>query len=145
MALWVNTLDRILSYVDVVGKHCCWRLRGRVLLSTGYVHVSIRGAKRLAHRFIYEQLIETIPVGMVLDHLCRHRWCCNPNHVAPVTRGVNTLRGESITAVNATKIRCKSGHPLSGGNVYKRRGGGRECRTCRRHAVRRYQERRVFA
>lgn len=141
MALWTNTLERVLSFVEIVGEHCCWQLQGRVPLNTGYVNVSVHGARFLAHRFVYERLIGRIPAGLTLDHICTNRWCCNPNHVEPVTRGVNTMRGNTITAANAAKSHCKLGHPLSGVNLYKRPGGGRECITCRRQAVRRYEGR----
>jgi hypothetical protein len=47
----------------------------------------------LVHRDVYEQLVGPIPEGLVLDHLCRNRSCCNPAHLEPVTTAENVRRG----------------------------------------------------
>jgi hypothetical protein len=84
-----------------------------------------------AHRVAYELLVGPIPDGMHLDHLCRTPACVNPAHLEPVTPRVNSLRGVSFSAVNATKETCPAGHPYSADNTYlsptKR---NRLCRTC---------------
>lgn len=51
-----------------------------------------RGLDR-AHRVAYELLVGAIPPGLVLDHLCRNKSCCNPGHLEPVTIGENIRRG----------------------------------------------------
>ena len=48
------------------------------------------------HRYVYEQLVGAIPSGLVLDHLCIQRNCCNPFHLEPVTIKENTLRGKAV-------------------------------------------------
>ena len=48
---------------------------------------------RKAHRVIYSQLVKAIPVGLVMDHLCRVRCCVNPHHLEPVTPETNVSRG----------------------------------------------------
>lgn len=63
-----------------------------------------------AHRRAYREARGAIPEGLVLDHLCRNRWCCNPDHLEPVTNAENILRGESPPAKNARKERCPNGH-----------------------------------
>lgn len=46
-----------------------------------------------AHRFAFESLVGPIPMGLVLDHLCRNPSCVNPAHLEPVTQKENTRRG----------------------------------------------------
>jgi hypothetical protein len=62
----------------------------------------------------------------------------------PVTTRTNTLRGVGITAINARKIRCDSGHLLAGDNLLPR-PGVRACRACdlntRRIWMREYRRR----
>lgn len=52
-----------------------------------------RWSNLLAHRLVYELLVEPIPVGLVLDHLCRVRPCVNPAHLEVVTLAENVRRG----------------------------------------------------
>lgn len=44
--------------------------------------------KEAFHRFIYRlhHDIETIPAGHELDHICRIRACCHPNHLRLIER-----------------------------------------------------------
>jgi hypothetical protein len=73
----------------------------------GYGQVGRHG---LAHRVAYEAACGPIPDGLVIDHLCRNRACCNPAHMEPVTPGENVRRGNCPPMVNARKTHCKSGH-----------------------------------
>lgn len=60
-----------------------------------------------AHRLRYEAVNGPIPVGLVPDHLCRNRWCCNPSHVEPVSAAENVRRGDvaKLTMEKASEIR----------------------------------------
>lgn len=58
----------------------------------GYVRIWVNGARVLAHRYAYEMAYGSIPEGMELDHLCRNRWCRNPEHLEPVTHQENCRR-----------------------------------------------------
>lgn len=91
----------------------------------GYFRLTVDEVRHYAHRWAYEQAKGPVPEGLVLDHLCRNRWCCNPDHLEPVTNEENILRGESPPAQNARKATCPEGHD------YKVDGGGRRCPTCR--------------
>jgi hypothetical protein len=87
-----------------------------------------------AHRLAYEIAHGPIPQGLVIDHLCRNRRCCNAAHLEVVTSRENVLRGIGPSAMNARKDACDNGHPFVGENLYVWKGH-RGCRACRRAAV----------
>lgn len=121
----------------------CWLWRG-ARKSEGYgVYSVTHGHMTYAHRYAYEELVGPIPTGLVIDHLCRNPSCVKPAHLEPVTQQVNTLRGISPAAINATKTECKSGHPFDSSNTYIKPDGARGCRQCRREATRRWLERKA--
>jgi len=106
----------------------CWNWNGWLTLD-GYGQCRApRGSKQMAHRVAYEMFVGPIPVGLVIDHLCRNRSCVNPAHLEAVTQRENLARG--INA-NAVKTHCKRGHEYSKGNTYTYPDGRRDCRTCR--------------
>lgn len=82
-----------------MGPGGCW-LWTRSLNRNGYGRFALTGGRRwvVAHRYAYEALVGPIPAGLLLDHRCRVRHCCNPYHTEPVTVRKNTLRGEGPTA-----------------------------------------------
>lgn len=47
---------------------------------------------RQAHRVAWQAAGLTLDPALTLDHLCRTRLCCNPDHLDQVTRGENTAR-----------------------------------------------------
>jgi hypothetical protein len=110
----------------------CWLWRGTVN-SNGYGVLRVdcvsgsKGRLIFTHRYAYEQIKGAIPDGLFLDHLCRVRHCCNPNHLEAVTAQINTDRG-----LRAKRERCIHGHEMSGDNVYLRPDtGGRQCLACK--------------
>ena len=84
-----------------------------------------------AHRIAYALTHGSVPDGLTIDHLCRNRACVNPAHLEPVTKAVNTMRGKSDAALNATKTHCVRGHAFSVENTYVNAQGHRTCRACR--------------
>lgn len=88
------------------------------------------GGRVVAHRRVYELLKGRVPSNLTLDHLCRVRSCVNPDHLEPVTRGENVLRGEGIPAQRSRQTHCIRGHELSGANLRLRPNGYRNCRAC---------------
>lgn len=88
-----------------------------------------RGALRV-HRAAYELANGPIPDGMQIDHLCRNRLCCNPDHLEAVTREENIARGNAPHMVNARKTHCKYGHEFSPENTLVTKRGSRSCRQC---------------
>lgn len=117
----------------------CWEWPG-ALFGGGYGHVRLASRDRPLHRVVYEHLVGPIPEGLDLDHLCRNRACCNPQHLDPVTRSENLRRSPdtggvrrgSVTEANMFKTHCPQGHPYDEKNTYRSRVGGRKCRACDR-------------
>ncbi len=135
-------IDRFTERV-VLQPNGCWTL-GEVGLDH-YTRLYLEDGRSVGgHRYAYEWLVGPIPEGLHLDHLCRNPGCVHPDHVEPVTPRENYLRGVSIVAQNARKTHCPKGHPLSGDNLYiHQKRGLRDCKECRREAVRRYRARRA--
>jgi HNH endonuclease len=121
-------LRRILSRCDI---NDCWHWTGAVA-NTGYGKAGVGSllddTRRVAnvHRFVYESLVGPVPEGLVLDHLCRNKTCVNPDHLQPVTKSMNALRGHSPLGA---RTHCNYGHPFSGANL-RLRSTGRGCITC---------------
>lgn len=86
--------ERIRAKVEHSQVTGCWIWLGGNS-GDGYGKVSVNGRMKMAHRAVYEIFMGPIPEGLVLDHLCRNRRCCNPLHMEPVTVQENTLRGEA--------------------------------------------------
>jgi hypothetical protein len=87
------------------------------------------------HRVAYRLAKGEIPEGYEIDHLCRNRACCNPQHLEAVSKQENNRRSNSWSAKNARATECRRGHPLSGDNLLKR-VGRRECKACHRERSR---------
>lgn len=105
------------------------------------------GSSIAAHRFVWEYVMgKDIPDGMQVDHLChtravaagtchgagdegcRHRNCCNPQHLELVSASENTFRQDHA---ERRKTHCPAGHEYTDENTFVR-GGKRVCKTCER-------------
>ena len=120
-----DPLDRLLDLVSETSQGC-WQHRSPN--GVGYGMVSIEGRSVYAHRYAYERFIGPIPDGLVIDHLCRNRACCNPWHLDVVPQRVNCLRGERAGLRVQT---CKHGHDYTPENTYINPQGYRVCRSCK--------------
>ena len=87
------TLEELQTRVTVT--HNCWIWLGPVNRN-GYGYVKRGGRKVMAHRLAYMLKHGPIPAGYVVDHLCRVRQCCNPDHLEAVTVQENTRRGLAV-------------------------------------------------
>lgn len=133
--------SRFWSKVTVDPATGCWLwVASRAPNGYGKVQAGSRrdGTRRIrsSHRFAYESLVGPVPDGMQLDHRCRVRACCNPDHMEPVTSRENTMRGLLPSnmrrrggAQNRSKTHCKNGHEYTEANTYRHKGS-RYCRAC---------------
>lgn len=130
----------------VISEAGCWEWAG-AKDPRGYGRVGIgprKGGTALVHRVVYQQVNGPVEDGLELDHLCRNPSCANPAHLEPVTHRENVRRGEApglLAARNASITHCPQGHEYTPENTYIPPGkSGRECRTCRNAATRRWRE-----
>jgi hypothetical protein len=134
--------ERALAKIDRAGPGGCW-LWTASLDSHGYGQIGDSGRLRMAHSVVYELFVGPVPVGLELDHLCRVPACVNPDHLEPVTRHENIMRGvnpDVQRARHAARTHCKRGHEFTPENTYLA-PTGRQCRTCGRERARRKRER----
>lgn len=78
----------------------CWLWIGE-LNRNGYGTFLVRPQpgirkRKMAHIEVYVAIKGEYDRKLLLDHECRVRNCCNPEHLEPVTVRVNTLRGEAV-------------------------------------------------
>ena len=117
-----------------VAPNGCWEWTGEII-NGGYGRFKLQqhGVRHsyMAHRHTYTLLRGEIPAGLQIDHLCRNRKCCNPDHLEPVTPRVNQHRGVGFSGRNAAKTHCPRGHEYTPENTYvPPKNPRRMCRTC---------------
>lgn len=86
------------------------------------------GGTVLVHRLVWEAQYGPVPDGYAVHHECQNRRCVNPHHLAVMPHGEHT----SYHKKGVASVLCKSGHHLSGDNVYITPDNRRQCRECGR-------------
>ena len=98
----MDTIARIEAKLDKSGDCWLW-LGGKTKRGYGIIHAY--GKQHRVHRLFYSMLRGTPEKNLELDHLCRVRHCCNPDHLEPVSRAVNARRG-SQTKLTPAAVEC---------------------------------------
>lgn len=135
--------DRWLNRVEIGD---CWQWLGAVS-SSGYGALKVEaetgsGLRTVSvHRWVWEQLVGPIPPPLVIDHLCRNKLCCNPDHLRTVTQRANLAAGYGLAWRVRRDGKCPRGHPWIAANMYWSDAARtrQSCRACRdmREAARR--------
>ncbi len=125
--------ERFWEKISIRGDDECW-LWGASLDAYGYGQFGFATPTGWtmvkAHRLSYELLVDQIPLGYSIDHLCRVRSCVNPSHLEPVTWKENLRRGDGHPGRNARKTHCVHGHEFTAENTRITVDGNRSCRAC---------------
>lgn len=78
------------SLAEQIRVEDCWIWTGS-LTYHGYGQSALHGLHSTTHRLVWMCLVGPIPHGKVLDHLCRNRSCCNPDHLRMVSQSQNMM------------------------------------------------------
>ena len=84
---------RIVANTKLVGE--CWEWQGGHSgygRGGGYGRMSVDGHTMAVHRVVYMLEHGPIPTKKQIDHKCRNRLCCNPDHLEMVTHKENQRR-----------------------------------------------------
>lgn len=92
----------------------------------GYVQIYFNGRRIMAHRYTYQREVGPIPPGLVPDHMCRNRACCNADHLRVVTQRTNCTENHARNSAT----HCPQGHPKTPANYVPRRKLGRISYAC---------------
>jgi HNH endonuclease len=105
-----------------------------------YGGVQYAGKMWRSHRLVYTLLRHEVPAILAIDHDCRNKFCCNPDHLTPRTWKENIHRGVGVAPKNLAKTHCPQGHAYNAENTYVWKDQ-RFCRTCSAGYKRNYEQR----
>ena len=111
----------------------CWNWK-RAINKGGYGQTCYN-SKQVGSHWLMIKLFGRHIDGLVVDHTCKNKKCCNPFHLRMISNYENTIgdNSDSPPAINKRKTHCKRGHPFDTINtlfVKNGKGTRRRCRTC---------------
>lgn len=108
-----DDFKRLFARVQV-DANGCWNLGDPKRQKYGSLQ---KGGKSYpAHRCAYAMTYGPIPDGLVIDHTCQNKSCCNPAHLQAVSPRTNIILAHQRLRTTAT---CPAGHALVSPNVYQ--------------------------
>ncbi len=126
--------ERIEANISPEPNSGCWLWTGGLRdKKDGYGGVGWNKQTWRTHKLVYTLLVGPVAEGLDLDHKCRVRLCCNPEHLEPVPRKENIYRGEGVAKHNRLKTHCRHGHEFTPENTYfftNRNSIQRNCKAC---------------
>lgn len=134
------TIDPEIRFWNKVEKtETCWIWKASDQ-GNGYGQFWTGKRVMVAHKFLYELMKGPVPIGLVLDHLCRNRRCVNPDHLEIVTFKENLLRGKFADGRFRRSNFCKNGHEYTVENTW-RYPLGKKCRICNKEQATKFRSR----
>jgi hypothetical protein len=136
-----DAIARFWAMVDKDGRDGCWPWKGaKDKDGYGLFCTHYRQKRHRSHRLAYELQLAPVPSGYIVHHLCEHRDCVNPSHLAAIDPADHFRFHPDVSATgkNAAKTHCKNGHPFGEANTYLNPSGERKCRVCTRSLKRKY-------
>lgn len=131
-------MQRFFSKIKFNEKTTCWDW----MASTdkdGYGQFWLNKKYHKAHRVSYELIKGVLTKGLTLDHLCKNKKCCNPEHLEQVSIQTNLKRAfHQISTINSKKTHCNNGHEFTPDNTYITPLGKRQCNECQRQRKKKY-------
>jgi hypothetical protein len=121
----------------------------------GYGKFSVaRSTNAQAHRVSWQMGSGPIPDGLFVCHHCDNPSCVRPDHLFLGTNRDNVRdcvqKGRlnwrpwqsASAAAKRNRTHCRKGHAYNEENIYRQVDGSRECKTCHRECVARYEHNR---
>ncbi|MCW8880207.1 MAG: HNH endonuclease [Kangiellaceae bacterium] len=90
--IWLRIIDKVVPIPCVPLGGYCFSWTGAINES-GYGrfnhNLNTKNLSTLIHRLVYQLLVDNIPSKIEVDHICKNRTCCNPNHLRLATKSEN--------------------------------------------------------
>ena len=128
--------SEVRAFIEVDQECGCWVWQHTNCEGYGYVPAAIRqgNPESRAHRFVYTELVGSIPPGFTLDHVrargCLFKSCCWPAHLEPVIHAENSRceaadrQGGCYEAALAARVRPLLTAGFSSADIHRRTGIG---------------------
>lgn len=86
-----SIIERIMPKIEKTDY--CWNWTGRKAgKSQVYGQISLGGRQTMVHRIVFEELVRPLKAGETIDHTCRNKLCCNPEHLEAIPLRENVKR-----------------------------------------------------